>query len=137
MNHPVETLVVALIAFWILVLFTSYFAMRYFNRDTALLQALIGHRRSGKASVIELVILVPLFALMVGVLQAALLVGAITMEIPVNRLISATELLVAAGWIGYLARLPRSTRHTADPPPDRDSAAAIDGRAADGHLDEG
>lgn len=109
MNHPVEIFLVALVAFWIFVLFTSYFAARYFNRDTALLRALVGQQRASKLGVSDLLILVPLFALMVGVLQAALFVGAITLELPINRLISAAEIVAAAGWIGYLASRQRAT----------------------------
>lgn len=128
MNHPVEILVVALIAFWSFVLFTGHFAVRYFNRDAALLQALVGQQPPGKSGVSDLLVLVPLFALMVGVLQAALFVGAITLVLPINRLISAAELVAAAGWIGYLASRPRATPPTTGTTPNRDASHPTGGQ---------
>lgn len=115
-----EVFGVALLAFVILVLFTTYIAVGYFGRDTPFLRLISGRQRrrdhAGTSGLGATFTLVPLFVLTVGVLQAALVVGMLTLELPINRLACAIEIVAAVVWIGYLASLPRQApfRHGDD-----------------------
>ena len=95
--------------------FTTLFATRYFDRNSAVLRTLVGRFPRGKAGVTDLLVLIPFFALTVGVLQAALLVGALTLELPINRLTCAAELVAAVAWIRYIWVARHAQHPTTDP----------------------
>jgi hypothetical protein len=121
-NQPLEILAVVVVAFMSTALLTTHIAVGYFDRDGPLLRLVSGrqqrkgHSNRGRLGLDPLVVLIPIFALTVGVLQAALIVGALTLELPINRLICGLEIIAACAWIYYLATRPRQA-----PPNDGDT----------------